>query len=244
MSDARSTILSAIRAALARRRGGPAMADETSIAAEAEHLRTRADATRPDRLRGGAENAFLERLVSPAVAATAERVASLSDFPAAVRRYLTAQGLASSVALQPHPDLLALDWSGIETHGQIGIDEPVAVGLALGAIAETGTLVFHSGPTSPTLFAFFPTHHIVAVETGRIWNWLEDYADAFAGCAQPRNVNLVTGASGTTDIEGTLVRGAHGPRWLHVVLSGSAAPSPDRPVGTDPPHLASLDNLK
>ena len=29
---------------------------------------------------------------------------------------------------------------------------------------------------------------------------------------------LVTGASGTTDIEGSLVLGAHGPRYLHVVI--------------------------
>jgi L-lactate dehydrogenase complex protein LldG len=224
MSDARSTILTAIGAALERRRGGAPVADETTIAADARRLRARADATRPDRLRGGSENAFLERLVSPAVAASAERVANLGEFPAAVRRYLTAQGLARSVALQPHPDLLALDWSGIETHGQIGIDEPVAVGLAVGAIAETGTLVFHSGPTSPTLFAFLPAHHIVAVEASRIWSWLENYADNFAGCAQPRNVNLVTGASGTTDIEGTLVHGAHGPGRLHVVLVGGADP--------------------
>jgi L-lactate dehydrogenase complex protein LldG len=34
----------------------------------------------------------------------------------------------------------------------------------------------------------------------------------------PRNLNLITGASGTTDIEGSYVRGAHGPRFLHVIL--------------------------
>ena len=73
-------------------------------------------------------------------------------------------------------------------------------------------------PTSPTLFAFLPVHHIVAVEASRVWPWLEDYVAAYAGQAQPRNVNLITGASGTTDIEGTLVHGAHGPGFLHVVL--------------------------
>ena len=223
MSEARNAILTAIRTTLDRRRGGQPAADDAAIAAEAKHLRARTDATRPDRVSGRPDQAFVARLVSPAIAATAERVATLRDFPVAVRRYLAAHSLAASVAVQPHPDLLALEWSGIETHERIGIDEPVAVGLALGGIAETGTLVFHSAPTSPTLFAFLPVHHIVAVESGRIWSWLEDYADAFAGCPQPRNVNLVTGPSGTTDIEGTLVRGAHGPGWLHVVLVGGTA---------------------
>ena len=40
---------------------------------------------------------------------------------------------------------------------------------------------------------------------------------ALAGPA-PRNAVLITGASGTTDIEGSYVRGAHGPGYLHVVL--------------------------
>ncbi|MDP9013393.1 MAG: LUD domain-containing protein [Pseudomonadota bacterium] len=227
MSDARNSILTAIRAAQADHRSGSLMLETDRIAAESERLRRRVAGTRPDRLGGGPEEAFLERLVSPAVAATAERVGTLGEFPAAVRRYLAAQGLGASVSLQPHPHLLALDWSRIECHGHIGHDEPVAVGLALGAIAETGTLVFHSGPTSPTLFAFLPIHHIVAVEARNIWGWLEDYADAVAAQAPPRNVNLITGASGTTDIEGTLVRGAHGPNRLHIVLIGGTPRGPE-----------------
>ena len=48
--------------------------------------------------------------------------------------------------------------------------------------------------------------------------YLDDYAAATAGQRPPRNVNIITGASGTTDIEGSLVLGAHGPRYLHVVV--------------------------
>ena len=33
-------------------------------------------------------------------------------------------------------------------------------------------------------------------------------------------IEELTGASGTTDIEGSLVLGAHGPRFLHVVIVG------------------------
>ena len=47
-------------------------------------------------------------------------------------------------------------------------------------------------------------------------------AEPTTGEPAPRNVNLVTGASGTTDIEGVLVRGAHGPRSLHVVVADRA----------------------
>jgi L-lactate dehydrogenase complex protein LldG len=36
----------------------------------------------------------------------------------------------------------------------------------------------------------------------------------------PRSVNLVGGPSRTADIEQTIVRGAHGPRRLHVLILG------------------------
>ena len=59
------------------------------------------------------------------------------------------------------------------------------------------------------------------VRASTVLAYLEDYSDAFAatGERQPRNVNIITGASGTTDIEGILVRGAHGPRNLHIVIA-------------------------
>jgi L-lactate dehydrogenase complex protein LldG len=116
--------------------------------------------------------------------------------------------------------LLSLDWSAFATHGTIAADEPAAVGRALWGIAETGSLVFHSGPTCPTLFAFLPLHHIAVVGASNILPYLEDYRTAAAGLPIPRNVNFVTGPSGTTDIEGTLVRGAHGPACLHVIVVG------------------------
>ena len=49
---------------------------------------------------------------------------------------------------------------------------------------------------------------------------LEDYAAAVQAAAAPRNAILITGPSGTTDIEGSYVRGAHGPGFLHVLLVG------------------------
>ncbi|MDE8349125.1 MAG: LUD domain-containing protein [Acidocella sp.] len=215
MTDAKQAIFAAIRKTL------PAPAPAPTIAAELSQLRARINATRPDRVSGPADEVFLERVQSPGVAATAERINSFDEFPAAVMRYAVRHNLGLDIALQPHPDLATLNWSGCQTHDHIGTDETLAVGLALGGIAETGSLIFHSSQISPTLFAFLPLHHIVAIPYKNIWPWMEDYVASFAGKSPPRNVNFVTGASGTTDIEGALVRGAHGPGWLHIVVVGS-----------------------
>ncbi len=214
MSSARADIFAAIRKSL------PNPAAATTVADQRAALRSRVNPTRPDRVHGAPDEVFLARVQSPGVAASAERITSLNELPATVTRYLRDNSLPRDIAVQPHPDLLNLDWSGLQTHNDVKTDEPVAVGLALGGIAETGTLVFHSSPHSPTLFAFLPLHHIVAVHAENIWPWLEDYTANFSGQTPPRNINFVTGASGTTDIEGTLVRGAHGPGWLHIILVG------------------------
>jgi L-lactate dehydrogenase complex protein LldG len=36
----------------------------------------------------------------------------------------------------------------------------------------------------------------------------------------PRIMSLVTGTSGTADIEAVNIRGAHGPRYLHILMVG------------------------
>ena len=60
--------------------------------------------------------------------------------------------------------------------------------------------------------------HVIAVRAFTIVSDLENYANAArqAGDPAPRNACLIAGASGTTDIEGNLVPGAHGPRELHI----------------------------
>ena len=78
----------------------------------------------------------------------------------------------------PRPSCMALDWQGIEARTAMAPDEAVGVGLARWGIAETGSLVFHSGPDTPILLAFLPLHHIVAVRAGSILAHLEDYAAA------------------------------------------------------------------
>ena len=197
--------------------GGPSR-PAAGIAREAAALLDRVSDLRPERVTGDPSQAFLARVTGAAIGATATRVASLAQAPAAVRAYLGARNLPASIALQPHPKLAALDWSGLDTHPSIAVDEAAAVLFAPYAVAETGSLVFRSGPDMPVLLAFLPLHCLVVVEAATVVPWLEDCAAIEAKRPAPRNLNLITGASGTTDIEGALVRGAHGPANLHVIF--------------------------
>ena len=216
MSGAREGILGAVRAGLGGHRAAAA-----AITAEAHALLEAPELIRPELVDPDLVTAFTARASAPAVGTTVERVAGLHELPDAVRRYLDRHSLVASIALQPASELRDLDWAGLETHASLAADEPVGVGIARWGIAETGSLVFHSGPDTPVLLAFLPLHHIVALRAGTILPHLEDYA-ALAAPA-PRNANLITGASGTTDIEGSYVRGAHGPGFLHVVIVESEA---------------------
>jgi L-lactate dehydrogenase complex protein LldG len=212
--NSRDTILGAVRLGLGR--GAP---DAVTLAAEAEALLADPDAIRPALPTADVVEAFATRVVSPKVGATLDRIDTLADLPGAIAVYLAQEGLPKVLWMQPEPALLALSWDGFELRATMGPNEAVGLGLALWGIAETGTLVFHSGPRTAVLGHFLPLHHIAVLPTHKVLPFLEDYA-AVAG-TPPRNDNLITGASGTTDIEGSYVRGAHGPRNLHLILCGA-----------------------
>ncbi len=216
---AREDILGAVRAGL-----GNSKVDQERVRQEAAALLDGSEATRPTLAAGSIVDVFAARATSPKVCASVDRLDRIEELPAAVKRYLDAKGLPHEIALQPADALTALDWSGFALHSALAPDEPVGVGIALWGIAETGSVVFHSSPETAILGNFLPLHHLVVVHARSILPYLEDYATAALGPGQkaPRNVNIITGASGTTDIEGSLVRGAHGPRYLHIVIAGHA----------------------
>jgi L-lactate dehydrogenase complex protein LldG len=215
---ARDRVLAAVRAGLGGARGHP-----EAIDAEAAALLAAPDDVRPRLAAATPIEAFVAK--ATALGATLDRVADLAAVPAAVARYLAAQGLSPAVALQPAPALAGLDWGAVATHGTLAPDEPAAVGLARWGVAESGSVVLHSGPDSPVLLAFLPLHHIVVLPETGVLPHLEDYAAVLdEGGPPPRNAILITGPSGTTDIEGSYVRGAHGPGFVHVVLVAGGGP--------------------
>lgn len=139
-----------------------------------------------------------------------------------------APGGSVPLAIGDDARLAALAWPGtvaptLWSPGQTLGDGAAALTHALAAVAETGTLVLVSGPASPGSLAFLPEIHLVAVARDTV---VGSFEQAFARLRQeaplrlPRAVNLVSGASRTGDIGGKIVRGAHGPRRLVVILYG------------------------
>ncbi|MCB9929838.1 MAG: LUD domain-containing protein [Alphaproteobacteria bacterium] len=99
--------------------------------------------------------------------------------------------------------------------------------LAEGGVAETGSLVFRSGAETPMLHNFLGLHHIAVVRKDGIGRYLESVFGADAP-ALPRILTLVTGTSGTADIEAVNIRGARAALSAH---SGSRFRSADRRAG-------------
>lgn len=210
--SARDGILAAIRKGLGTPRPTP-----NAVAAEAASLLEAPDTTRPRLAAATLPEAFVAK--AELLGTTLDRVASIAEVPQAVRRYLDGQGLSPAIALQPAPEFEAADWSPVSAHAGIAPDEPAAVGLADWGIAESGSLVVHSGRRAPILLSFLPLHHIVVLRESTLLPHLEDYAARLDVSSTPRNAILITGPSGTTDIEGSYVRGAHGPGFVHVIMA-------------------------
>ncbi|HEX5125453.1 MAG TPA: LUD domain-containing protein [Rhodocyclaceae bacterium] len=147
-------------------------------------------------------------------------LARLDELPAMVSSYLAENDLPGRIALAE--PLSGLAWPAhIERRSDAaGRGDLVAVSVCIMGIAETGSLLFCSGPDSPTTHNFVPDHHIVVLRRGDIVRHLED---AWAQLRQrdggmPRAVNIVSGPSRTGDIEQTIQLGAHGPRRVHVLM--------------------------
>mgnify|MGYP001824531439 FL=1 len=218
--SARATSLAAIRAARGRR-----AQEAEAIAREAEALLGDAARFQPKFPDQDNRSRFIERATSERLTATVDEVAALSEAPRAVQRYLDERQLPHQVALPPMPRLQALDWGAVACHEKLAPDEPVVVNIADWAIAETGSLVYMSRPDSPTLYNFLPLHHVILLDAATILRYPEEFwtrvrADEHG---HPRSINFITGTSGTADIEAQNVRGAHGPRFMHIVIFGAVA---------------------
>jgi L-lactate dehydrogenase complex protein LldG len=132
----------------------------------------------------------------------------------AVPAGLPGEWLAEAGALRLVPDEPPLPVAGLDACAG------VVTGCAV-AIAETGTIVLDHGPgQGRRALTLVPDFHLVVVRHGQI---APDLPDALARMDPARPQTLIAGPSATSDIELIRVEGVHGPRTLHVLISGQGA---------------------
>ena len=154
------------------------------------------------------------------------RVATPEDAVHAIASYLSSNNLPPRLRMGTDLRLAALPWREAwdisRVFGRAELADKACLSRALVA-AETGTLFLASGAENPTTLNFLPEIHMVLLRTSDIVGSYEEAWDRLRGVygersLPPRTVNLISGPSRTADIEQTIVRGAHGPRRLFVLI--------------------------
>jgi L-lactate dehydrogenase complex protein LldG len=160
------------------------------------------------------------------VSATVQRVKNLDALPSAIQGFLRAHNLPQAIRHGADPLIEALPWQDAPTlerrRGRAVPADETSLSHAFAGVAETGTLILHSGPDNPTTLNFLPDNHIVILSAEDIGSTYEDVWDRlrrkFGERNLPRTVNMITGPSRTGDVEQTIELGAHGPRRLHILI--------------------------
>ncbi|MFH1023242.1 MAG: lactate utilization protein [Planctomycetota bacterium] len=156
------------------------------------------------------------------------RAANAAAGREALKRIVAANSF-QSIAAANHPDVAAV------TEGLPGLRVPKgpdAAGAALAGtdlgitacdslVAYTGSIVLTSRTGHGRALSILPPAHLVVARISQI---VPHLADALAriekhhGADKPSMISIISGPSRTSDIEKTLVLGAHGPKRLLVLL--------------------------
>ena len=204
MADARSVVLGRIRRALADR---PAPVE----------IPRSYDASRP---LGDLVELAAERIAD--YRAEVHRVGP-DDVPAKIAELLAERGARRMVG----PIDLPVAWKVDEAEwlsdspplsiDQLDAADGVLTGCAV-TIAETGTIVLDGGQAQGRrALTLVPDYHLCVVRTDQIVGIVPE---ALARLEPTRPLTFISGPSATSDIELDRVEGVHGPRTLHVIITG------------------------
>ena len=211
----RDDILARIRAALGNRHRSEAALSDLE-------QRISAPPTGPlPRLTDDALGQFISK--AEANLFTLERIASLQMLVPAVRSLLSETSCQPDISVAPALEHLGWPSEWAINFGAARKTEPLSVTMAVAGLAETGSVILRSGPSSPTTLNFLPDLHVVVLRTHDIVPHVEDAWARFRSSEEdwPRTVNIIAGPSRTADVGGVIVRPAHGPKSVHLVLCES-----------------------
>ena len=221
MTAARERIFGRIRRMAAK-------ADETARAAAVEERLAHPKANLiPKRGQGDdAHRIAVFTRYMEAVGGTVEVIDDIDDVPARVADYLRNTNRPARIRRGADPLLAKLPWHRAGTlevsEGRAEDSDKASLTHAFAAAAESGTIIQLSGPDNPTTLNFLPEAHIVVLKVADLH---ASYEEAWARLRalygpghMPRTVNMISGPSRTADIEQTIVRPAHGPKDMHVII--------------------------
>ena len=194
MAGDRESILGRVRAALAPLAKRAAMPDYD---AGLELARERAGV-------GDPLAEFTERLL----AVNGEVVADAAALAALLRTRGWTRGYCDPAlwpSLEPHFAGLTVETSFDRARVD---DYQFGITRAVGAIAETGTIILNDATTSTRLGALAPWAHVAVIPRRALYG---DLGQAVAALGGDPNVIWCTGPSKTADVEGILIEGVHGP---------------------------------
>lgn len=219
--SAREDILGRVRSRL------PKAPDEARRAAVELRIAQHQRNLIPARGQGDTEHrirVFTEMML--AVGGTVEVVDDINEVPHHVAEYLRNGNLPAVVRRGADPVLAKLPWHRggtlAVTEGPAVDEDRASISRAFAGVAESGTIVQVSGADNPTTLNFLPEAHIVLLESSALFASYEEawskLREAMGPGNMPRTVNMISGPSRTADIEQTIVRPAHGPKNMHVII--------------------------
>lgn len=153
-------------------------------------------------------------------AAAAARIASLAEAANWKKLALHSGSLTDALAplLPQNLELLRTD-SGYDKFALETCDAGLTECECL--VAQTGSVCVTSRSSGGRALSVFPPHHLVIARRSQLEPDLTAAYELLARKYQgkyPSFVSFITGPSRTGDIERILVLGAHGPKWLTILL--------------------------
>lgn len=104
-------------------------------------------------------------------------------------------------------------------------DGNVLVGITgvTSALSATGSLVLSSGEGQYRTTSLLPDRHIAIMTPDQLYKDFETWQKAqkeegYPAFTQSSNTTIITGPSKTADIAQELIKGAHGPREVHIIV--------------------------
>ncbi|HXA02689.1 MAG TPA: lactate utilization protein [Cytophagaceae bacterium] len=146
----------------------------------------------------------------------------LTDFENSISSLVKIRGLEKIFLLEPVlEEMLLKARIPVSNTEENFLGSNIGITSCESLVARTGSLIVSSKNPGGRRIGIYPPVHIVIAYTSQI---VEDIKDGLSAIkkkyngAMPSMISLVTGPSRTSDIEKTLVMGAHGPKELILFL--------------------------